>query len=40
VEALRSGGSAENVADFEKIKNFCDIRIIRSAEYFNIFRPR
>lgn len=27
----------ENVADFEKIKNFCDIRIIRPAEYFKIF---
>jgi predicted nucleic acid-binding protein len=26
----------ENVADFEKIKNFCDVRIIRSAEYLDI----
>ncbi|CAA9333788.1 MAG: hypothetical protein AVDCRST_MAG68-2570 [uncultured Gemmatimonadetes bacterium] len=27
----------ENVADFEKIKNFCDVRIIRPTEYFDIF---
>ncbi|HEX8361657.1 MAG TPA: hypothetical protein VF613_16190 [Longimicrobium sp.] len=27
----------ENVADFEKIKNFCDVQIIRPAEYFKIF---
>lgn len=25
----------ENVADFEKIRNFCNVRILRPAEYFD-----
>jgi predicted nucleic acid-binding protein len=37
---VNAGVVTENVADFKKIKNFCDVRIIRPAEYLGILDIR